>query len=138
MIKEIEILLVNLNNRYFGCNLDEIKKVITNVSNITDTSHIRGTERKNFYKLGDLFDIRENIDYSSLLVIDDDSHLHVLVAIPAIADIIKLITTKILIVPEYIRRKQDPFVVWGFIDNQGELTTLITFTHFKSIKMKDG
>jgi hypothetical protein len=139
MIKEIEILLINMNNRFIACKLDEIERVITDISGITggDLGSMMSDDRK-VYKLGDLLRIPGVITYNSLLVLDHGKERKTIIAIPAVMDIMKIKTSRILVVPEYLRRKQNPFVVWGFFIEKNKMIMLITFSYFMEIKGEDG
>jgi chemotaxis signal transduction protein len=130
MVETIDILKLKLGDRYIGCPIDEIKKVITDVSGISEDTDISAGRETHVYKLGELLHIPGKVDYNSLLVISNNPHKDLIIAIPAVTDVVKLTLSQILVVPEYIRRKQNPFFVWGFVNEKGNMIMLITFTHF--------
>lgn len=138
MIEEIEVLLINMNNRYVGCKLDEVDRVITDISGKPGDVDALLPEDRDIFRLGDLLKIPGTIEYSSLLLLERELKKPIMIAIPAITDILKLKTSRIMVVPEYIRRKQDPLFVWGFFTDKKKWIMLITFTYFNVTKIKDG
>ncbi|MBN2535450.1 MAG: hypothetical protein JXB88_21405 [Spirochaetales bacterium] len=138
MIKEIDVLLLDINNKHIGCKLDEVEKVISDISGISGNTDVILPRNKGVYRLGDLLKIQGMVTYSSVLLLENELKKPVIIAIPAITDIVKLKTSKILAVPEYLRKKQDPFFVWGFFMNKNDITMLITFAYLTNAKVKDG
>lgn len=134
MIQELEILTVLIHNRYIGCALDEIEKVIKDTSVISGYKDTLINAETAIYKLGELLGIPEKVDYNSLLLIQNNAAAQMYIEIPNITDIKKINTSQILVVPDYIRRKQNPFLVWGYAMEKERMLMLITFSHFGGIK----
>ena len=135
MNKEIEFLIMTIHKRQVACILNEVIKVILDVKGIDTYPDNKKDHEIKIYKLDELLgmqakEISEKIKYTSLLFVKNISAIQVCVAIPGEIDIRKFKTSGIMLVPDYIRRKQTPFAVWGFIKEQESLYTLITFSHF--------
>jgi hypothetical protein len=138
MVDSIEILRLKIGDRHVGCLIDEINKVITDVSGISEHMDISSGKNTKLYTLGELLHIPGQVDYNSLLVIGNDPHKHIFIAIPAVKDVVKLTISQVMVVPEYIRRKQNPFIVWGFVVEKGTMIMLVTFAYFNDSMIKDG
>ena len=127
MNKEIEFLIMTIHKRQVACILNEVIKVILDVKGIDTYPDNKKDHEIKIYKLDELLgmqakEISEKIKYTSLLFVKNISAIQFCVAIPGEIDIRKF--------PDYIRRKQTPFAVWGYIKEQESLYTLITFSHF--------
>lgn len=131
MNKKLEILIIDIMDRFIGIDCKEIKKVILDVSKEKDLKLINNYKKENrFFKLNEILNITENIDYNSLIIIDMENLKDLIIAVPFITNIITPGLADILIVPELIKKKQNPFFVWGFVKNEGKMVTLVTFTSF--------
>ena len=131
MEKKLEILLIDIMDRLIGIDCREIKKVISDLSKEKDLKLINNYKKeKRFYKLSEIFNIGEEIDYNTLVIIDQENLKDLMIAVPYITNIITPGLTDIFTVPEYIKKKQNPFFVWGFVKNDDKMVSLITFTCF--------
>ncbi len=131
MEKKLEILLIDIMDRFIGIDCEEIKKVISDVSKEKDLKIINNFKKeKRFFKLSEILNINENIDYNSLIIIDMENMMDLMIAVPFITNIITPDFTDILTIPELIKKKQNPFFVWGFVKNEDKMVSLITFTSF--------
>ena len=131
MKKKIEILLIDIMDRFIGIDCEEIKKVISDVSKEKDLKLINNYKKENrFFKLSKILNIIENIDYNSLIIIDMENLKDLMIAVPFITNIITPDLIDILTVPELIKKKQNPFFVWGFVKNEDKMVSLVTFASF--------
>ncbi|MBN1696164.1 MAG: hypothetical protein JW881_01510 [Spirochaetales bacterium] len=139
MAESIEILRLKIADRYIGCSLDEVEKVITDVTGLSSDKKGPRKKQRNIYRLGDILRIPGEVEYSSLIVLGSDPPVdHMFIAIPPVTDVVEVPVSHISVVPDYIRRKQKPFVVWGFVVVQKTTVMLVTFSHFTHAMIKDG
>lgn len=129
MEKIIELLTFKLADLTFGIDCVEIIQMITNKMIIAGFMDYDNEEYK-FYKAGDLLNIKEDIQYGSLLLIEGAGKKNFAFYITSSMDIIKTATEDIKIMPEYIRNKQNPLFNWGFVENEEGLVILLTFNYF--------
>jgi hypothetical protein len=125
----IEILLIKLGERMIGLDCREVVKVISRIKSGKDKDIV-----KSFKNNGRLFDISEKLkiniksNFSSYISVEMGNGKDLLIAVPEISNIINTDISKILVVPELIRKFQKPFFVWGFLENDERLISLITFS----------
>jgi|GEM_PF-4385367 len=131
MIKKIEILVINIFNKFIGIDCSEIKRVISDISLNNESALIKEYEiKKRFFRIGKLLNIEQMPEYNSLVIVDSNDGKDIIISTPSISEIISIDLLDILIIPEFIRKKQDPVFIWGFYKNYKELISLITFTFF--------
>ena len=130
MIKKIEILVIEIFNRFIGIDCSEIKKIVSNLSLNEKMDFINNYKGKNrYYKLGEIYKINKGIDYDSIIVIDKENKNDLIISVPVILNIISTDTASILLIPEYIKKRQDPLFVWGFVEHEKKMISLITFIY---------
>jgi hypothetical protein len=138
MSSKIEVLTVDIGGRLIGCMRDEITKVIPRVSGLKNKIRLKGYGEVSVIKLGELLKLKADPPYKSLLIMINDEGEKFFVAVPEVKDTVKLSTTWIDVVPDYIRRKQQPLVVWGFYNHDEQSIMLITFSYFTAQAIKEG
>lgn len=132
MRNKIEVLIIELSNQLIGIDCSEIKKVISNISMKKDIEVVEEYKKeKNYFNINDIFKLKHEVEYNSFIIIDNDN-TELMIAVPLVSSIISIDIYNLMIVPEYIKRKQDPFFVWGFIKDENRMITLITFTYFSN------
>ena len=130
-MRNLDILVIYNGIRQFGIDCTEITRVISNINEDKDTKFI-----KQFGKENSFFDIKymsrqkPGNDINSFIIVKNEKGKEILVSVPEISNIINTGVKNILVIPEYLRKKQDPFFVWGFIDSDKTLISLITFMYF--------
>jgi ABC-type tungstate transport system permease subunit len=130
MNNKIEVLIIELFNQIIGIDCSEIKKVISNVSNQKDVEIIENYKKNNkYFKIGDIFKLKNEVEYNSFIIIDND-YDELMIAAPLVSSIISIDIYDLMLIPEYIKKNQEPFFVWGFIKNENRMITLVTFTYF--------
>ena len=130
MIKKIEVLVIEIFNKFIGIDCSEIKKIMSNLSLKEKMEFIDKYKKKNkYYKLGEIYKINEGIDYDSIIVIDKDNENDLIISVPVVLNIISIETSNILTIPEYIKKRQDPFFIWGFVEHEEKMISLITFVY---------
>jgi hypothetical protein len=133
MIKKIEILVIDLIDRFIGLDCSEVKKVIPNASKEENLALInKYTKNKRFYRMGELLNSREIIDYNTLIVLEGEDKKDFLILVPTISNIISVNASDMMIIPEFIKAKQKPLFVWGFFKNNDNLISIITFAFFST------
>jgi hypothetical protein len=132
MGKKIPFLLFNMANRLLGLDCAEIYKVVMNM-NSAEVQHLitEYRDRGRLYSLWDIFCTDKKSSASSFILIKKaESGDGFMVEVPAISTIINIDIPQILVVPEYIKIKQDPFFVWGLVKSEKETIILVTFSFF--------
>ncbi len=141
MIKKIEILVINILDRFIGIDVTEIKRIIPDISSEKEKKLIKKyKEQKKYYQLGDFFNINKDINYNTIIVIEDEdenknenkneNENEILIATPTLSNVITVELSNISIVPDYIKKKQNPFFLWGFTKDEDRIISLITLSFF--------
>jgi len=132
MKKKIEFLIMNIENLFFGLDCNEVKKIFSNVSLSKEKELIKhfGIDRR-YYNLCAIAGAKDNYQNKTVIEIDRDDENNFMLSVPFVSGIINADAKEIMTVPDYIRQRQDPFFVWGFINNEDKLIALITFAFFK-------
>ena len=130
-MRNLDILVLFNGIRQYGIDCAEITRVISNINDEKDMKLI-----DKFGKENNLFDIKymsrqkPGNELNSFVIVKSEKGQEILVSVPEISNIINTEVKKILVIPEYLRKKQAPFFVWGFIDTDKTLISLITFMYF--------
>jgi len=130
MIKNLEILIIDFSGRLVGIDCSEIKKVVHDIKSKKNKEMIDYYKQKErLLNLTEIFKIDKKID-NNLLVVEMDNDEEYLIIAPEVSSIIAIDASNILILPEFMKKRQNPFFVWGFVKNNNILVSLITFTYF--------
>ncbi len=130
MIKNLEILIIDFSGRLVGIDCSEIKKVVHDIKSKKNKEMIDNYKQKErLLNLTEIFKIDKKID-NNLLVVEMDNYEEYLIIAPEVSSIIAIDASNILILPEFMKKRQNPFFVWGFVKNNNILVSLITFTYF--------
>jgi hypothetical protein len=135
MGKNISVLCIKGINYWIGVDLYEIKEVIektlenTEINEYIKENHIKNN---NFYTKKSLFNEDEDV-HDSLIVIESlPDHEEIILAVSGEINIIEVPLSKVLIIPEYIRKRQKNPYTWGIIKGQQKPIVLITFSHLSA------
>ncbi len=124
----VDILAISLPGRTFGVDSAEIQKVITgfNAGGRYDSLRTEFRSRGLLLSLEELTgEPRPDRATSppdratSALIINAGEGRSRLVTFSGTMEVRRLRTAELLPVPEYVRAKQSPFVIWGFIREKG-------------------
>jgi hypothetical protein len=130
-VKTIEILLIKLGERMVGIDSSDIIKVIPHLNNDKDREIVNlYREKGKLFSISDIMNYKNNINNPTYISLEAENGIDLLIEVPEISHIIKIEISKILVVPEFIRKWQKPFFLWGFINNEKKLVSLITFSFF--------
>lgn len=131
MGKKLEILIIDVMDRFIGIDCREVKKVVSDVSKGKELSLIDNYKKENrFFKLSKILNISDNTDYKSLIIIDMENLKDIMIEVPFITNIMTPDLHEILAVPELIKKRQNPLFIWGFIKSEEKIISLITFAYF--------
>jgi hypothetical protein len=120
-------------DRFIGIDCSEVKRVIPNASKEANLKMINSyTKNKRFFRMGEMLDSKEIIDYNSLILLDGEDKKDFLILVPTISNIISTSTSDLMVIPEFIKAKQKPLFVWGFVKNNDKLISIITFSFFST------
>jgi hypothetical protein len=137
MSREIEVLIINIGGRLVGCIRDEIKEIIPNVSRLKEHMNINKYGNVHIIELAEFLKLKGDHKYRSLLVVTNEDGKKFFFAVPEVKDTITLNIFRISVVPDYIRRKQQPLVVWGLYTDSEKNIILVTFAHISETQIKD-
>ena len=133
MEKIIDILTFKTAKVNIGIDCNEIIQMITNkmiIAGFIDYDN----EDYRFFKIGDMWNTQEEIIYETLLLIKGENNKNFSLYIPSTLDVIKAPVEKIILMPEFVRNRQEPLFNWGFIDTEEGMVSLITFNYYKEKK----
>jgi chemotaxis signal transduction protein len=129
MSDDINLLIFRVAERHFGIENREVEKVI----NYNDTVPVEYDDIKKHLYVDKFLNLKNNPVYSATLIIVNKYNTQLLLSIPVLEDMITVSYAKLFTVPELIKEKQDPFIIWGFAEYEGMFVTLITFDYYNEI-----
>jgi chemotaxis signal transduction protein len=127
----MEVLVVDIGDHSIGMDCEEVKRVITLEDDAKKKELMKGfKENKTFFNLAEI--MKENLkeECSSFILTKMKNGTEILISVPYISDILNPEISEILVAPEYLRKRQNPFFVWGFLPNDGAMIRLVTFSFF--------
>jgi hypothetical protein len=129
--KYLEILIIKTEDRLSGLDCEEIDRVISMEKNDNDNKTIlQFRERCKLFSISEILNSNSIYESKSYICTKMENGDDIMVAVQDIYGIIKIKITDILVLPEFIRKKQKPFFSWGFVQNENRLINLITFSYF--------
>ncbi len=129
-MNNIDILIFKMGNLTVGINCSEIIQVIINKAIIAGFIDFDSEEYR-YYKLGEILNLKDEIEYKTLLLIEGTDNKKYSLHISSSLEVISAGVPDILIMPEFIRNKQVPFINWGFYEREDGIVMLITFNYYK-------
>lgn len=124
MNEKLDLVVFRIKERLFGIDSNEIERVTDRISSKSDK------KEKGCYYADELLDMKDNFSYKAELLISAEDDRKYILKVPVLEDMITVNDSDLLPVPELIQEKQDPFFLWGFLESEGELLSLITFDYF--------
>jgi len=122
--EKLDLVVFRIKERLFGIDSNEIERVTDRISSKSDK------KEKGCYYADELLDMKDNFSYKAELLISAEDDRKYILKVPVLEDMITVNDSDLLPVPELIQEKQDPFFLWGFLESEGELLSLITFDYF--------
>src|SRR3972149_2841943 len=118
MDRKLELLTIGVRNRYIGIDGAEIEKVVTGIDKAKrESGMIREFQQQGmFYRLSDFLRIEADNDYTSIIILKSGAGRNRLIAATGEMDMVRIDVKNILPVPDYIRKKKNPFLIWGFFE----------------------
>jgi hypothetical protein len=131
--KNIEVLIVNFEKRVIGIDCGEVNKVIARMKTDNDRNLVKAfKDQGRLYDLAEIMGMNKESRDMSYISTEMMNGTDILIAVPDISSILNTEISDILVVPEFIRRWQKPFFVWGFLENEGKMISLVTFSFFNN------
>jgi len=132
MDKNIKVLCIKGKSHWIGIDLYEIKKVIHKSSdNIYPDKFIKDSYSHNgkFYTMKSFF-CEEDDECNSVIIIESlPQHDEIILGVSGEVDIIEVPLSQIIIMPEYIRKRQQNPYTWGLIKSIQKPIVLVTFSY---------
>ena len=136
-MKQIELVTIHLQNRQIGIDSREVKRIYYDLN---PQKIILNNGSKSYIPiipLETLIGSQTSLNYHSCIVIEREDGKAAQILTPHISTLLKIDLSRILLMPDYMRKKQNPFFVWGFIEESGVLITLVSFKELLKSKFKD-
>jgi hypothetical protein len=129
MVDTIQLLTITNSSRCIGIDSTEIARAMVDERDIALARDAIGELVKagRFYELEEMLGGHPETDFRSILLLDSGIGKEAGVAVAGTIDIIKVNVKDILPLPEYLRKRQDPLFVWGFLQRSRRLVMLVTF-----------
>jgi chemotaxis signal transduction protein len=128
MSEPVGLVLFKSNGRFVGIDSSEIIKVVDSGKDIGTKQEQAGAA--NLIYSDKLLEEKTANNYTSALIIKNNNNKQFILKIPVLVDMISVPDTDIIPVPEFIKNRQNPFLVWGFIEKGRDLIMLITFDYY--------
>jgi hypothetical protein len=136
---KLDLIMFNVLERTFGIDSEEIVKVVSRQS--TDAGDFdriaadgKGGDAGRF---GELIGNHDPLPYDTWLIVRALDGREILVAVPGEVDCVTVQAAELIPVPDYLRKKQDPFFVWGYIRKGQVLASCVTFCDFRWDKVHE-
>ena len=133
MIETIKLLTITNPSRCIGIESTEIIRAVIDISDSELEKDAVGelVSSGRFFRLEEIMSNNPETDFRSILILGTGAGNEYAVSVAGTIDIVSVGIKDIIPVPEYIKKRQDPFFVWGFMERSFRLVTLVTFRFMK-------
>ncbi len=127
MTETMQLLTITTDAMKIGVDSTEVERALLDSAR-TDTGIVEtARSEKRLVRLESLLDLDAPDSEESFLVVASGEGKKLLVAFRGAVDFTKIRVSSVLAVPPYIRKKQNPLFVWGFVREKDRFITLVTF-----------
>jgi hypothetical protein len=133
MKNRLEFIMFSVMGRAFGIDTAEIVKVISrrSMTAFEFAAAMEPGEGGTAGRFGDLIGSHDPLPHDTLLIVKGSDAGDALIAVPGEVDCVGIDSAELIPVPEYLKKRQDPFFVWAFIRMDRRLVSCVTFCDFK-------
>jgi hypothetical protein len=130
MMEMMQLLTITTDAMKIGVDSTEVERALLDSAR-TDTGMVETAKNeKRLVRLESLLNLGTPGKEESFLIVAAGEGKKLLVAFTGTVDFTKVRLSSILAVPAYIRKKQNPLFVWGFVPEKDRFITLVTFGFF--------